>query len=311
MNLTDKIYISGHSGMVGSALIRLLASKGFKNLITKTHNELDLINQRSVEEFFLQEKPDIVFLIAAKVGGIQANIDNPAVFLYNNLMIESNIIHSSYVSNAKKVVFIGSSCIYPKDCPQPMREEYLLTGPLESTNESYAISKIAGLKLIQSYNKQYGLNGLNVMPSNLYGKGDSFDPKHSHVLSALVKKIVDAKENKLEEITNWGTGVATREFLNVDDFVESLLFLMDNWNSTDIINVGTGKEISILHLSELIAELVGFKGKILWDNSKPDGMLKKCMDISKLKSLGYNTKISLRQGIQELIKEYYNIRGNL
>lgn len=308
MDKTDRIYISGHQGMVGSALTRILPEYGFHNIISRSHSELDLRNQADVEKFFRTEKPEIVFLVAARVGGIQANIERPAEFLYDNLMIECNLIHFSHLSKIKKLIFIGSSCIYPRNCEQPMKEEYLLTGPLEPTNESYAISKIAGLRLVQSYHKQYGMSGLNVMASNLYGKGDSFNPTHSHVLSALVKKFVDAKEENAKQVVNWGSGKAMREFLNVDDFVHAILFLIDNWHSSEIINVGTGVDISILHLSEMIARLVDYRGEIQWDLSKPDGMPRKCMDISKLKKLGYTEKINIEDGIKQMIKEYYSIR---
>ncbi|MCK5218942.1 GDP-L-fucose synthase, partial [bacterium] len=241
---------------------------------------------------------------AARVGGIQANIDHPAEFLYENLAIQNNVIHQSYLSGVKKICFLGSSCIYPKECPQPMKEEYLLTGPLETTNEGYALAKIAGVKMIEFYRKQYGFCGISVMPCNLYGTNDSFDPLHSHVLSALVKKFVDAVDNKAQSVTMWGTGTARREFMHVDDAAEAILFLMEYYDSPQLINIGWGEDISIKELALLIAQKVGFEGELIWDTTKPDGMLRKCMDVSRIKTLGYAPKITLEKGIQKTIEEY-------
>ena len=309
MKYSSKIFISGHKGMVGSALLNKLISIGYNNIILKSKSELDLRNQSEVDSFFKIEKPEYVFLIAAKVGGIGANMKYPAEFLYDNLMIQSNIIHCSYKYTVKKILFLGSSCIYPKDSPQPMKEEYLLTGPLEPTNEGYAIAKISGLKLLDYYNKQYGLSYLSLMPSNLYGPGDSFDPNHSHVLSATVKKFVDAVLDKKEEVTMWGTGTARREFLHVEDLSEIIIYLLEKDIHIDnFINVGPGVDISIKELAELIAKMTGYIGTINWDTSKPNGMLKKCMEVSKMKSLGIEPKISLEIGIPKMIEDYKKIR---
>ncbi len=304
MNKNSKIYIAGHSGMVGSAILRLLGSRGFANTIYRQLDELDLKNESAVDEFFRNEKPEFVFLAAARVGGIQANIDHPAEFLFENLQIQNNIIHNSYIHGVEKICFLGSSCIYPRECPQPMKEEYLMTGPLEPTNEGYALAKIAGLRMIQYYNVQYGLKGINPMPCNLYGTNDSFDLAHSHVLSALVKRFTDAKDAGDNEIILWGTGSARREFLHVDDVADALLFLMDNFNSTEIINVGTGSDYTIKELADMISQKVGYQGKILWDSSKPDGMPRKCLDVSKIQKLGFKPKISLNEGIDRVIKDY-------
>jgi GDP-L-fucose synthase len=308
MNLNSKIYISGHKGMVGSSLLSKLNSLGYLNIIVKNKSDLDLRNQSDVDLFFQKEKPEYVFIIAAKIGGIAANMKYPAEFLYDNLMIQSNLIHCSFKHSVKKIIFLGSSCIYPKESPQPMKEEYLLTGTLEPTNEGYAIAKISGLKLLEFYHKQYGISYLSLMPSNLYGPGDSFDPSHSHVLSATVKKFVDAIIENREEVLMWGSGIARREFLHVNDLVDIMLDILNKKIKIEqFINIGTGVDISIKELAELVASLTGFKGKILWDTSKPNGMLKKCMEVSKMKSLGLKPKIGLEEGIKQMIIDYKNI----
>lgn len=300
----SKIFVTGHRGMLGSATVRLLQENGYEHLLTRTHAELDLCNQSAVDAFFASERPDVVILAAAKVGGIQANIDNPGVFLFDNLMIQNNVIDAARRYGVKKFVFLGSSCIYPRECPQPMKEEYLLTGKLEPTNEGYAIAKIAGIKLLQGYHKQYGMQGISLMPCNLYGPNDSFDLKHSHVLSALVKRFSDAVREKAPSITLWGTGIARREFMHVDDAARAILFLLENYESPDFINVGSGTDVSIKELAELIASKTGFTGTIEWDTSKPDGMLKKCMDVSRMKALGFEPAISLEAGIEQMIAIY-------
>jgi GDP-L-fucose synthase len=308
MNKQDKIYISGHRGMLGSKTMDVFFKNGYKNIITKTHQELDLKNQQAVEDFFQKEKPKYVIHIAAKVGGIKANIDNPAVFLYDNLIMQANVINSAYNNGVAKFIFIGSSCIYPKLSPQPMKEEYLLTGELEPTNEGYAIGKIAGIKLLETYNIQYGFKGVNLIPSNLYGPNDTFDLNHAHVLSSLVKRIVDAKENDDQFINLWGSGIARREFLHVDDFSEAILYFFENYNSSKSINIGPGTDISISELAELISNKVGFSGEIKWDLSKPNGMLRKCMDVTNMKKEGFNPKIDLNTGIEQVIKSYQKIK---
>lgn len=304
INKKSRIYIAGHNGMVGFAILRLLRKCGFDNLLLRSSKELDLRDFLAVEKFFEAETPDVVILAAARVGGIQANIDHPADFLYENLAIQNNVIHQSYLSGVKKICFLGSSCIYPRKCPQPMKEEYLLTGPLEPTNEGYALAKIAGVKMIEFYRKQYGFCGISVMPCNLYGTNDSFDPLHSHVLSALVKKFVDAVDNKAQSVTIWGTGTARREFMHVDDAAEAILFLMEHYDSPQLINIGWGEDISIKELALLIAQKAGFGGELIWDTTKPDGMLRKCMDVSRIKTFGYAPKITLEKGIQKTIEEY-------
>lgn len=303
-NQNSKIYVAGHNGMVGSAIVRLLKEKGYDNLITRTSKDLDLRDSHQIDAFFKSEKPEFVFQAAAKVGGIQANINEPASFLYDNLMIHSNIIHQSYVHNVKKILILGSSCIYPKDCIQPMKEEYLLSGKLEPTNEGYALAKIVALKLAEYYQKQYGMRAISVMPPNLYGPNDSFDSCKSHVLSALVRRFVDATDDNNNEVIVWGSGSARREFMYVDDLAEFLLFLMKNYEKPEFINVGWGTDISIKELAEKIASKTRYKGKITWDTSKPDGMLRKCMDVSKCNSLGYQPKISLDRGIEYMVGYY-------
>ena len=305
-----KIYLAGHDGMVGSAIMRLLQKEGFNNLGYKTLQELDLRNSQDVECFFQQEKPDVVILAAAKVGGINANRKYPADFLYDNLCIQNNLIRQAYLHGVKKFCFLGSSCIYPKECQQPMKEEYLLTGPPEPANEGYAIAKLAGYKLAYYYAIQYGMNTISPMPCNLYGQNDDFNLEKCHVMSALVKRFSDAADSAASEIKLWGTGVALREFMNVDDMAKAVLFLLQNHNDPELINVGIGKDISIKDLAEMISKKTGFKGAIIWDSSKPDGMLKKCLDVSRIKATGWKPKISLDQGIDMLINEYNSKKGS-
>lgn len=309
MDKRSKIYVAGHRGLVGSALKRKLESKDYSNLIFRTHRELDLTNQQAVNEFFELEKPEYVFLAAAKVGGILANNSYPAEFIYQNLMIEANVIHASYKYGVKKLLFLGSSCIYPKLAPQPLKEEYLLTGPLEETNEAYAIAKIAGIRLCKHYNQQYRTNFISVMPTNLYGPNDNFDLETSHVMPALIRKFHDAKVKNEPEVIIWGTGKPYREFLHVDDMADACVYLMENFNTDDIgefVNIGVGKDITIGELAELIKEIVGFKGSIKKDLSKPDGTPQKLLDITKLSSLGWSAKILLRTGIEQTYEWYQN-----
>lgn len=307
----DKIYIAGHTGMLGSAIHRLLSKKGFNHVISASHEELDLTDARAVEIFFRSHRPDVVILAAARVGGIQANIDFPAEFLYDNLMIQNNVIHHSYLNNVKNFCFLGSSCIYPKESMQPMSEEYLLTGPLEPTNEGYALAKIAGLKMIEYYKRQYGFSGMSLMPCNLYGTNDSFDPLHSHVLSALVKKIVDATELGAQEICLWGSGVARREFMHVDDAAAATLFFLESKaHTSSLINIGWGEDVSIKELASKIATTVGYGGRFTWDTTKPDGMLKKCLNVSRMRGYGFTPTISLDEGILKTIEEYKMLKIN-
>ena len=303
-----KIFVAGHRGMVGSATLKLLQQQGFTNLVVATSKELNLTDQLAVDRFFEKEKPAVVLLCAAKVGGIQANIDNPATFLIDNLQMQNNVMAASLKNGVEKFVFLGSSCIYPKECPQPMKEDYLLTGKLEPTNEGYAIAKIAGIKLLEGMKKQYGFNSISLMPCNLYGPNDSFDLKHSHVLSALVKRFVDATAANDPTITLWGTGIARREFMHVDDMARSILFMLENYDDPRFINVGTGVDISIKELAEMIANLTGYSGRILWDNTKPDGMLKKCMDVSRMENLGFKPQISLQAGTEQMIAIYKELK---
>ena len=297
MNKNSKIYIAGHNGMVGSAITAKLRENGFDNLLLKSSKELDLRNQQAVADFFEREKPDYVFLAAAKVGGIIANNTYRADFLYDNLVMECNIIHSAYVTGVKKLMFLGSSCIYPKLAPQPLKEEYLLTGPLEYTNEPYAVAKIAGIKLCENYRDQYGCNFISVMPTNLYGTGDNYHPTNSHVLPAMIRKFHEAKINGEKTVTIWGTGSPKREFLYADDLAEACLFLMENYNEKEFINVGTGEDLSIAELANLVKEVVGFEGELAFDTSKPDGTPRKLMDVSKLHNLGWKHRTALADGI--------------
>lgn len=296
--------MAGHRGMVGSAIVRKLQAEGFSNIIMRTSSELDLMNQAEVNAFFASEKPEYVFLAAAKVGGIHANNVYRAEFLYNNLMIESNIIHAAYVNNVKKLLFLGSSCIYPKLAEQPLREESLLTGELEPTNEPYAIAKIAGIKLCEAYRDQYGCNFISAMPTNLYGPNDNYDLNNSHVLPALIRKFHTAKINGDESVPAWGTGSPRREFLHVDDLAEACLFLMLNYNGKMFVNVGSGEDITIRELAETVKEIVGFNGRIDWDTTKPDGTPRKLMDVSRLHTMGWKHKIDLHTGITEVYQEF-------
>jgi GDP-L-fucose synthase len=304
MELKSKIYIAGHKGMVGSALLRNLEEKGYKNFLLKTSSELDLKKTQQVDEFFEIEKPDYVFLAAAKVGGIQANNSYRADFLYDNLMIQNNIIHASFVNKVKKLLFLGSSCIYPKLAPQPLKEDYLLSGYLEDTNEPYAIAKIAGIKLCESYFRQHGCNFFSVMPTNLYGKNDNYDLNNSHVLPALIRKFHHAKENNLPFVEIWGTGSPLREFLNADDLSDACVFLMRNYNEHKHVNIGTGTDISIKDLALLIQKTTGYTGELKYDLSKPDGTPRKLLDVNLLNNLGWKHKISLEEGIRLVYEDY-------
>ena len=304
LNKSTKIFLAGHKGMVGSASLRVLQGQGYLNLLTATSKELDLTDQASVNLFFEKYKPEVVILCAAKVGGIQANIDNPATFLLDNLQIQNNVMTASLQNDVKQFVFLGSSCIYPKECPQPMKEGYLLTGALESTNEGYALAKIAGIKLLEGFKRQYGFSSITLIPCNLYGPNDSFDLTKSHVLSALVKRFVDAHTLQSPTITLWGTGTAQREFMHVDDMARAILFMLEKNGDHVIMNIGSGVDISIHELAEKIATLTGYTGKILWDHSKPDGMLKKCMDVNKMESLGFKPVMTLNASIEHMISIY-------
>lgn len=308
MDKNAKIYIAGHKGMVGSAMHRKLVQEGFTNIVVRSSKELDLVNQQAVADFFAQEKPEYVFLAAAKVGGIVANNTYRADFIYQNLMIESNIIHQAYLQGVKKLMFFGSSCIYPKLAPQPLKEDYLLTGELEYTNEPYAIAKIAGIKLCESYRDQYGCNFISVMPTNLYGYGDNYHPNHSHVMPALIRRLHEAKENKAPFIEAWGTGSPLREFLFVDDLADACFLLMETYNEKQFVNVGCGEDISIRDLIYKIKEVVGYEGEIKFDTSKPDGTPRKLMDATKLKSMGWQPRISLQEGIKLAYNDF--LKGN-
>lgn len=297
MNKSDKIYVAGHRGLVGSAIVRKLIEHGYTQLVTRTSSELDLTNQQAVNEFFETEKPDYVFLSAAKVGGIHANDTYPAEFIRDNLLIQTNIIDAAYRNKVKKLLFLGSSCIYPKFAPQPMKEEYLLTGELESTNEWYAVAKIAGIKMCQAYKKQYGFNAISLMPTNLYGPGDNFNLENSHVLPALIRKFHDAKAKQHAAVEVWGTGAPRREFLHVDDLADASVFLMNEYNSEEIINVGVGEDITIKELAELVQQVVGYEGQLNFDTSKPDGTPRKLLDVSRLSATGWKAGIGLKEGI--------------
>lgn len=303
MQLESKIYIAGHRGMVGSAIVRNLQKRGFKNLILKTSSELDLRNQMAVEQFFTEHQPDYVFLSAAKVGGIVANNTYRGEFIYENLMIQNNVIHHAYKNGVKKLLFLGSSCIYPKMCPQPIKEEYLLSGYLEATNEPYAIAKIAGLKMCESYRKQYGVDMIAAMPTNLYGPNDNYDLNNSHVLPALIRKFHDAKTNNLASVEIWGTGSPKREFLHVDDLADACVFLMENYSQDQHVNVGTGVDVSIKELAEMVKELVGFNGQLLFNTDKPDGTPRKLLDVSKIHGLGWKHQLELKDGILSVLKD--------
>ena len=304
MKKNSKIYVAGHRGLVGSAIVRNLEERGFTNIIGKTHKELDLTRQDEVEKFFETEKPEYVFLAAAKVGGIQANNTTPAEFIYDNLMIETNIINSAYKNKVKKLLFLGSSCIYPKFAEQPIKEEYLLTGELEPTNEAYAIAKITGIELCKFYRRQYGCDFISAMPTNLYGINDNFDLETSHVLPALIRKFHEAKINNAEEVVMWGTGKPLREFMYVDDLADALVHLMLNYSAEIHINMGTGKDLTIGELAEIVKEVVGYKGKIVNDLSKPDGTPRKLLDVSRLESTGWKYKTELKEGIEKVYEWY-------
>lgn len=309
MEKNAKIYVAGHRGMVGSAIFRTLQKNGFSNIVTRTSSELDLRDQRAVAAFFADEKPEYVFLAAAKVGGIIANSTYRAEFLYDNLMIQNNIIHNSYLQKVKKLMFLGSSCIYPKMAPQPLKEEYLLTGPLEPTNEPYAIAKIAGIKMCDAYREQYGCNYVSVMPTNLYGYNDNYHPENSHVMPALIRKFHEAKVGKKDRVTIWGTGNPQREFLFADDLADACVALMESYNEPRLINIGTGEDITIKELALIIKKIVGFEGELEFDASKPDGTPRKLMDVSKLHSYGWKYKTPLEEGIRlayDDFKKKYN-----
>ncbi len=302
MDKSGKIYVAGHRGLVGSAIVRKLKEKGYNNIVVRDHKDLDLRDQYKTREFFELERPDYVFLAAAKVGGIYANATYPADFIYDNLAIEVNVIKAAYDFGVKKLLFLGSSCIYPKFAPQPIKEEYLLSGYLEPTNEAYAIAKIAGLKMCQYFNQQYGTNYISVMPTNLYGPNDNFDLENSHVLPALIRKFHEAKVNNKPYVEVWGTGSPRREFLYVDDLADACVFLMEEYNGNDVINIGTGEDITIRELAELIKRIVGYNGEIKFDTSKPDGTPRKLLDVSKLRKLGWRHKVSLEEGIYRTYK---------
>lgn len=302
-----KIYIAGHRGMVGSAIVRRLRAGGYTNLITRSHAELDLTNQAAVHQFFQSEKPDYVFIAAAKVGGIHANNTYRAEFIYQNLMIEANIIHSAWQAGVERLLFLGSSCIYPRDCPQPIKEEYLLTGPLEKTNEPYAIAKIAGINLCESYNRQYDTQYVAVMPTNLYGPNDNYDLHNSHVLPALIRKTHEAKQRGDAELVVWGSGQPKREFLYVDDMADACVFVMESSITENIVNIGTGEDIKIADLAELIMDVIGFQGKIIFDATKPDGTPRKLLNVEKMRALGWCAKVSLHDGIAISYDDFLSI----
>ncbi len=311
MEKNSKIYIAGHRGMVGSALLRRLEKDGYNNFLLRTSKELDLRNQQAVAQFFATEKPDYVFLAAAKVGGIVANNTYRAEFLYDNLMIQNNIIHNAYLTGVKKLMFLGSSCIYPKLAPQPLKEEYLLTGPLEYTNEPYAIAKIAGIKMCDAYRAQYGCNFISVMPTNLYGPNDNFDLTSSHVLPALLRKFHEAMERGEGQVVVWGSGTPKREFLHADDLADACVYLMRTYNEQGLVNIGVGEDICIKDLAYLIKDIVGFEGEVVFDTSKPDGTPRKLMDVSKLHNLGWKASIALKEGIKIVYREYFLKQENI
>lgn len=306
MNTSSKIYVAGHRGLVGSAIVRNLKEKGYTNLVYRTSKELDLTNRKQVDEFFVQEKPEYVFLAAAKVGGIVANNDYPADFIRDNLMIQTNVIDASYQNGVKKLLFLGSTCIYPKMAPQPMNEDSLLTGVLEPTNEPYAIAKIAGIKMCESYNRQYGTDFISVMPTNLYGENDNFDLQSSHVLPALIRKFHEAKMQSAATVEVWGTGTPRREFLYSDDLADATVYLMNTYSGNGFVNIGVGKDISIKELAEKVKETVGFEGEIVFNTSKPDGTPRKLVDVQKLNGLGWEAKTSLGQGLKQAYNWFLN-----
>lgn len=307
MELNSKIYVAGHNGMVGSAIVRKLKKEGYKNIIQLSRN-VDLTVQKDVQDFFNYFKPEYVFLAAAKVGGIVANNMYPAEFINNNLLIQTNVIHNCHIYEVKKLLFLGSSCIYPRDCPQPIKEEYLMTGPLEKTNDAYATAKIAGIKMCQSYNKQYGSNFISLMPTNLYGPGDNYHIENSHVFPAMIRKFHEAKIRGDETITLWGTGSPYREFLHVDDCADAIYFLMQNYNEPEIVNVGTGRDLTIKELAFLMKKVIGFEGDIIFDTTKPDGTPKKLLDVSKINNLGWKSSIDVEDGLRmtyDLVKDTF------
>jgi GDP-L-fucose synthase len=308
MNKSSKIFIAGHKGMVGSAIHRRLLAEGYEHIITRTSSELDLRIQEPVNEFFESERPEYVFLAAAKVGGIMANNTLRADFIYENLMVQNNVIHSSYATRVKKLLFLGSSCIYPKLAPQPLKEEYLMTGPLEPTNEPYAIAKIAGIKMCDAYRAQYGCNFISVMPTNLYGPNDNYDLEHAHVLPTFIRKFHEAKVNNSPEVVVWGTGTPKREFMYVDDLADACVFLMMNYDEQGPINAGTGQDLTIAELAQMIKEVVGYEGKIVYDTAKPDGSPRKLMDVSRLSALGWHYTIGLREGLEKVYKEFCSLQ---
>jgi GDP-L-fucose synthase len=304
MDKNGKIYVAGHRGMVGSAIVRKLSSLGYTNVVTRTHAEVDLVSQQAVTEFLASEKPDYIFMAAAKVGGIHANNTLRADFLYQNLMIETNVVHAAWQAGVNRMLFLGSSCIYPRDCPQPIREDYLLTGPLEQTNEPYAIAKIAGVKLCESYNRQYGTHYVSAMPTNLYGPNDSYDLNNSHVLPALIRKTHEAKLRGDRELVVWGSGKPMREFLYVDDMAEACVFLMENGVSDGLFNIGTGEDVTIRALAETVMDVVGFEGQIVYDSEKPDGTPRKLLNVDKMKDLGWCANTTLRDGIARAYADF-------
>jgi GDP-L-fucose synthase len=311
MDKNQKIYVAGHRGLVGSAITRYLRANGYTNLILKKRAELNLLDQAAVNTFFATEKPDYVFLAAAKVGGIMANKNYPADFIYENLSIQNNVIGAAYKNKVTKLLFLGSSCIYPKLAPQPIKEEYLLSSPLESSNEAYAIAKIAGLKMCEYYNKQYGTEYISVMPTNLYGPYDNFDLENSHVLPAMIRKFYEAKLNNATNVTLWGTGAPKREFLHVDDLAAAVVFLMNNYNGDSILNIGTGEDLSIKDLAETVRKIVGFTGDIIWDDSKPDGTPRKLLDVSLINNLGWRHQIKLEDGITSAYQWFLDNQDNI
>lgn len=305
MDKNAKIYVAGHRGLVGSAILRALEKQGFTNLVTKTSSELDLRNYQQTADFFADEKPEYVFLAAAKVGGIQANNTYRAEFLYDNMMIQNNVIHQAHTNDVKKLLFLGSSCIYPKMAPQPLKEDSLLTGTLEPTNEPYAIAKIAGIKMCDAYRSQYNSNFISAMPTNMYGPNDNYDLNNSHVLPALLRKFHEAKEQNHPEVVVWGTGTPLREFLHSDDLAEACIFLMQNYDDFGHVNVGIGEDISIKDLALLVKKIVGYEGNLVWDTSKPDGTPRKLMDVSKINAMGWKAKISLEEGIKDVYEKKF------
>lgn len=309
MDKNAKIFVAGHRGLVGSAILRLLKERGFTNIVVRTKSELDLSNQNAVKVFFEQERPDYVFLSAAKVGGIQANNTYPAEFIYENLSIQNNVIHFSHLNGVKKLCFLGSSCIYPKMAPQPMKEEYLLDGKLEPTNEPYAVAKIAGIEMAKSYNRQYGTNYISVMPTNLYGPNDNFDLQNSHVLPALIRKFVEAKESGQPSVVLWGSGQPRREFLYVDDMADACIFLMNTYDGNEFVNIGTGEDVTILEVAQMIKEIVGYNGALEFDATKPDGTPRKLLDVSRINALGWKAKVPLREGLEKAIDWYKKNRS--